>query len=210
MVALARRGQWGLAANAVLLAAAALWMAGAREYAYGAYKLIVIDWWCLVLAAVVGAEALVRLAPGGPLRWGLGAAAALVLLAVPIQRHSDTASTAQYIDSPNRALSMSRYRELAGVRDIVGQNPVLIAVDDWVASEWAVYYLRDVPVQLAVLRMYLAMPHVVPLIQRAPPLDPAQIRYALTDATVDRARAPALGWKERWASPPYVLWERSR
>ena len=119
MVALARRGQWGLAANAVLLAAAALWMAGAREYAYGAYKLIVIDWWCLVLAAVAGAEALVRLARGGAAPLGARSGGGIVLLAVPILRHSDTASIAQYYRQPEpraQHVPLSRARGRPGHR----------------------------------------------------------------------------------------------
>ena len=208
MVVLAWRDEWGLAAIAALLVMGAAWMIAVDRYAYGAYKFLVVDWWCLAFALVTGATFLVERARAAPARWALGVAAGLLLLCVPVLRHTDARSIAQYYDSPNQTLGMSRLRAVESVLDIVGTNPVLIAVDDWVASQWAVYYLRGGRIRVALLRMYLGMPHVAPLIQRGPAYDPSEIRYALTDASADRARGAALGWKERWASPPYILWER--
>jgi hypothetical protein len=208
LVALAKRREWGLVAVVMLLSLGVTYLLFVERYAYGAYKLLVLGWWGVAVALVAGAEYVTTLARGRALRWALAAAAAVLLAAPVVERHTDPKTTAWYLESPSRPLSMVQFRRVRAVGEIVGQSPVLIAVDDWFASEWAVYYLRDVSGRLAVLRMYLALPHVAPLMRRAPPIDPGAIRYVLTDAD---SAAPAQGgqrWTRRWSSPPYALWVR--
>jgi len=131
----------------------------------------------------------------------------LVLLPVSQSRHTDAATTSQYLSSPNRRLTMAQFREVRAVKDVVGTSALIILVDDWLANEWAVYYLRDMPTRLAAYRMYMAQPHVVPGMRQAATIDPGTIRYVLTDASSSPLESSAQGWQKRWASQAYVLWQ---
>jgi len=207
LAALAARGEWGLAAAAIIFALGALWFAVGQRYSYGAYKLILVNWWCLSIALVAGIDWLATRVRRPPLRGAVATALALLIALALWQRHTDAAATVQYLDSPNRRLTMAQFRRLGDIREIVGEGAVVVLVDDWLANQWAVYYLREVPARLAALRAYMALPHLVPLMQGGPAVDPRRIRYALTDSTESPETAARAGWKLRWSSPPYALWE---
>lgn len=208
LVALMRKRQWELAALVVLLTLAAIYFILWLQYSYGAYKFIVVNWWCLVAALVAGAKWLLTQARKPMLRRGI--AVGLVLLALLLlsqSRHTDAATTSQYINSPNQRLTMSQFRQVSAVKDIVNGNPLMILGDDWLANEWAVYYLRDVLTYLVTYHMYMGQAHVVPLMRQSATIDLKTIRYVLTDVHSHPRNEYTHGWQKKWSSDPYVLWQ---
>jgi len=75
LVVLVRRRAWDLTAIAVVSLAAAGYFAAGQDYAYGAYKFVLIGWWVIALALVAAIDALWRTSPAGR------AAAVFVLIA---------------------------------------------------------------------------------------------------------------------------------
>jgi hypothetical protein len=82
----------------------------------------------------------------------------------------------------------------------------LLAVRDDLANEWAVFYLSDMPLLIAPYRIYMAQAHVITFMERAKPVDPAAIRYIITDRN-DMIRAPLWGARRIWDGEAYSLWE---
>jgi hypothetical protein len=74
-----------------------------------------------------------------------------------------------------------------------------VSVDDDLANEWAVYFLRGHPIQLLGYRGYMAAAHVAPLMEQAAPVDVRVVRYVLSDG-------PASAHDIVWAQGPYALW----
>jgi len=99
---------------------------------------------------------------------------------------------------------MSDFRAVAEVRKIIGPAPLLVAVDEWLANQWAVYFLREQPTYLVAYRMYMA--DGVPEMRRArvPPLE--EVAWVLTDAGGDAWRTEDGDWRLVWSGGPYRLW----
>jgi hypothetical protein len=203
LLALWRQRQWGLALVTVFLGLGAAWFAVAQGYAYGAYKLILLDWWCLAGGVVWGADYLVTRWRWPVLRIGTAAAAASLATGLLTQSLYPDA-TSKYCASPNRDCLLSDFRHVRAVKAIVGDRPLLVAVEDWLANEWAVYFLRDHPLHLKVYRSYMSA--LAPIIDQArrPPLN--DIAWVLTDDT-SRGRCGGPGWRLAWSADPYRLWK---
>jgi hypothetical protein len=101
---------------------------------------------------------------------------------------------------------MADFRSLRDIKGLLGDRAVLVAVDEWVAHEWAVYYLRDQPIHLANYRCYLEAECLAPTMSRArrPALE--EIEAILTDSNSEGWRGGA-GWRLAWAGGPYQLWK---
>jgi len=203
LIELIRQRRWGLASTAGLLTLGAVYYIVAQNYSYGAYKLITINWWCLAWTLVVGAEAaLARLIPS-PLRAGQRVGLTLIvggiLLAAQI--------TSYVIRDPHQSLDDAYFHQVIAIKPLIGDSPVRVVVDDWRANEWAVYYLRDTPMDLALYRDYMAQAHVIPFMQRAAAIDPNAVRYVLADAKMNEQDASVRGWQKKWMGGPYALWQ---
>jgi hypothetical protein len=105
---------------------------------------------------------------------------------------------------------MSDYRALSSLERLTGGKPVLLAVDDWLAYEWAVYFLRNQPVYPLYYRMYFGLPHVEPVMQRAARPALEDVDYVLTDTSPAAVVRPSPGWELAWAKGPYRLWRYTR
>jgi hypothetical protein len=97
------------------------------------------------------------------------------------------------------ALSIAPYRGVLEIEPDVGSQPVIVAVDDDLANEWAVYFLRRHAILLLAYRGYMAQPHVVPVMDQAEPVDIRAVRYVLSDAQPPVHEAI-------WSRGPYTLW----
>lgn len=123
----------------------------ARDYHYGAYKFLSLSYWCFALLALLGAAALgSRL--GASRRqavWALALATLLQMAWTPGLHRLRAADAADGLD-------LGRLRALA--HSLGGLRPRGLALDvrDPAAQQWAVYFLRALPLRIYDDRGYLA------------------------------------------------------
>lgn len=197
---IARRQLWGLGLATVLFGLGVLYYIVFQHYSYAAYKLLSISWWCLAALLTIGADWILSLL--FKTRFTKIVPLGLMLLAIVVM--TDALITDHHLG--DQASSVAQFQQVNTIKTIVGTGPVEVLVDDWIANEWAVYYLRDSPIVLGAYRMYMAQAHVVPLMQRATPIDPNAIRYMLTDVHFEQ-EAHNQGWQKMWSGGPYTLWQ---
>ncbi len=199
---LIRMRMGGVVAWMLVLLAGAVALIIAARYSYGAYKLILLTWWVLAFTAVTGADQLCSIVARGTaaVRLRRLACAALILAAV-------VQTTAREVHAVRLAgrVSMSAYREMQAIEPIVGDQPVLVAVDDPVASAWAAYFARDYTTTMAWHRSYMAQAHLRPFMARTRAFEPDTVRYLLTDAGADRSSRWTSGWTPVWRGRQYQL-----
>lgn len=179
-------------------------LAGVEGYPYGAYKAILMGWWFLVVLLVQGAVSLTstraRLTVS-LIVWlvvaALPGAAAARLLFAPVSRS---------FRMP-RPPSMAVFRQLQDIDTIVQTNPVLIAVQEEEASEWAVYYLRHLTTSVLTRDRYMR-PKAAAM-ARSTSVNLDAVRWVLTDAESGARAGVGADWTKRWSSERYVLWETS-
>jgi len=194
-----RRKEWGFAATLIILFAGALYMIVGQEYSYGAYKLILLNWWAMAFAVILGIDKLLAL----PRRRGgfkgliTGSALCVFMLFFCLN-----ATMLVYKDRSLPYKSILPFKKVAEIEGIIRSKPVLVTVNDNIANEWAVYFLRNVPISLAQYRAYMAQSHVIPFMQRALEVDTTKVGYALTDSKESFPQSSLL-----WEGGPYYLWK---
>jgi hypothetical protein len=203
---LVRRGSWGVVVAALLLLGGAAYYAFGQHYGYASYKLLLQAWFILAALLAVGVDWLVRRLPTPLMKRvaTVGVGGAALWLGVS-SVHTGDPDVVRNFPSPSIGYPLPA---LAQVRDgaALADGPVLVLVDDWLAQEWAVYYLRGLPIKLVSYRMYVAQPHLAPFMARARAVDATQIRSVVADATYDPVFQAAPGWTLRWSSGPFRLW----
>jgi len=209
---------WGAASErkrwlAVLAAAATVTFAGVMafgsHYAYGAYKILSINFWLLAWLTVAGGAALARqwgqrlaFAHRFPaVLWGLA-----VLLAPVIYFRADTQFAVNDFAGTARVSRLSREAEKAATR-IVGDAALLVSVTDTLANEWAVYQLSALPMRVFPYRAYMAMPWVLPRMAAARPVPWRKIAFVLSDRSRPAIPAEVTGGHVVWENPLYALWQ---
>jgi hypothetical protein len=103
---------------------------------------------------------------------------------------------------------MAVFRRLREIGPTVGSDPVLVAVRDEEASEWAVYYLRHLTMRLVTLDRYMVPK--IEVLARSQSVDPDRVRWVLVDApagAVPSSSGAGSSWTLRWRGDPYALWE---
>jgi hypothetical protein len=204
---LVRKGEWGIVSAAALLCAGAVYYLVWQHYPYAAYKFVLAAWFLLAAMLVVATRWLTDLIQHTTIRQaalglaGLGAA----LLAVT-SNHSEDAITTGPFKSPYRDYTLSQFASVQGISQVTDGQPVLLLVDDWLAQEWAVYYLRDSPIGVMSYRMSMAQSHVLPFMARAQPVDIQNAHYLLTDEGYAAAVTNQPGWTEVWSNGLFRLW----
>jgi hypothetical protein len=198
------RRRWGAILALATVAAAFLHFAVREHYSYAAYKIISVNFWMISFFTVAGGICLAEWAKSRlPQRVSIAAVVTTVLLVVVAER---TVVQANVIRFQRNALQQKAYREAQTISGLVQHAPTLLAVRDDLANEWAVFYLSDMPLLIAPYRIYMAQAHVIPFMERAKPVDPAAIRYIVTDRN-DTIRAPLWGARRIWDGEAYSLWE---
>jgi hypothetical protein len=197
------RRRWSVVLAFAVVALAFVHFAYRQHYSYGAYKIISVNIWFLGFLTVAGGIWLAEWSrPRLPRRIPVTAVVAAVLFAVTLDRSIVQANAVHY---RNNAVEQSKYREALTIAAIVKDAPTLLSVRDDVANEWAVFYLSNPPLLIAPYRRYMAQAHVIPFMERAKAVDPAGIRYIVTDHS-DAVRAPLTGARRVWDGQAYSLW----
>jgi hypothetical protein len=197
------RRRWSVILGFALTAIAFAYFAYREHYSYGAYKIVSVNIWMIGFLTVAGG---IRLAERArrhlPKPVSVAAVIAAVLFLVAADRTLVQANVVKYRQN---ALQQTKYRETLTISAIVAGTPTLLAVRDDVANEWAVFYLSDTPLLIAPYRRYMAQAHVIPFMERSRPVDPAGIRYIVTDHG-DTIRAALSGVRQVWDGQAYSLW----
>jgi hypothetical protein len=198
------RRRWSVILAFGMIAAAFIHFAYREHYSYGAYKIVSVNGWMLGFLTVAGGVWLADYAtPRLPKRATRVALIAVVLFVVTLDRTLVQANVVHY---EHNAFEQTKHREALVIAAIVKNAPTLLSVRDDVANEWAVFYLSGTPLLIAPYRRYMAQAHVIPFMERAQTVDPARIRYVVTDRS-DAVRASVSGARRVWDGQAYVLWE---
>jgi hypothetical protein len=197
------RRRWSIILAFALTAVAFAYFAYYEHYSYGAYKIVSVNIWMIGFLTVAGG---IWLAERAKQRLQkpvyVSAVVAAVLFVVALDRTLVQANVVKY---RNNALEQTQYREASAIPAIVAGAPTLLAVRDDAANEWAVFYLSDTPLLIAPYRRYMAQAHVIPFMERSKAVDPAGIRYVVTDHN-DTVRAAVSGARRVWDGQAYSLW----
>ena len=207
--AVRERQRWLTVLAAAATVAFAGLMAFRSHYAYGAYKILSVNFWLLAWLTVAGCAALAR-------RWGQVLAftdrfppvlAGLALVLAPaICFRADTQVA---LNDFAGAANLSRLSREAGeaASRIVGGSAVLVSVTDTLANEWAVYQLSALPMRVVPYRANMAMPWLLPRMAAARPVPWHQIAFVLTDRSRPVMPTDVTGGHIVWENPLYALWQ---
>lgn len=208
LLVLLKQRRWGVVAAALLFSAGALWIMFVQRYGYGSYKIILIAWWLFAGVVAAAIEFFALGARPRAVRYPSLVASLLLGIALLSQfNHATPALGAQYFPSVNAARPASEFRVLEALAPIVRGAPVLVSVDDWLANEWAVYYLRDTPTIISDYRMYMAQPHLIRFMDAATPIAVSAVQYVLTDVSDTSLALQHAGWAPIWSGGAYRLWK---
>jgi hypothetical protein len=185
-------------ALALLLAGAAhmLWGLG---YDYGAYKFLSTGWFLAALVMVEGcvaAAAMLRATPAVSL--------SLVFLLLCGPQSYVLYQRLEHFNAMHPDKTLAPYRKAAGIRELVGSDPVAVAMRDGLAAQWFVFTMRDL--KLTVVNR----PHSYFVnfenwnVMRARRLRAAsQLRWVVTDLSGDLS---CRNFRQVWQDGPYRLW----
>jgi hypothetical protein len=79
------------------------------------------------------------------------------------------------------ATGAEQFRAVQRIQPLIGRDPIALDVSSDLANQWAVYFLRDTPLKILGYRSYMALPHVVPLMDQADAPDLRAVKYVLSD-----------------------------
>ena len=192
-----RNKQYGLLILFGILLLGYFHMAYLQSYAYGAYKLGLVTWWLLCFAVVVGAELLADILESyghshGNIYFLVTWLIVCVLTVHNVNHFDKTILTVR---------SIHPFQQLKYLPEPARNVPLVLAVNDTLANEWAVYFLRDRLIYLPFYRGYMSQPHVVPLMKESQPVDLNAARYILTDNMT-----PTPAGQKVWSNDVYSLW----
>jgi hypothetical protein len=139
------------------------------QYSYGAYKFVMLGWWLLTLAVVLGVRECSKVHP------------ALFAGAVLVASGTFAVSATRSVHEVSIPLEpdMRDFRALRAIDVVAHGAPIAIAVTDNIPEHWAHTFSRDSQTRLIVYTGYLAAPHVVPAMMRAAPLPWTNLRLLL-------------------------------
>ncbi len=196
-----RKREWGSLAAFFFLSVIFVYMIFFQRYGYGAYKIILLVWWLVIYAVLVGYSALrgrlMALSPFYRRAVGFFLTACLLVLITVI-------SAGFYLFYSGLAeKNILSFKQVKTIRNLISTSPVMVSVSDTIANEWAMYYLRDTPIYLFPYRGYAGQSHVIPFMERAKPVNLSEIHYVLTDY---QTILPEWQTTLLWSGDRYKLW----
>lgn len=187
---------------------AAFYMIIFQNYSYGAYKFILFSWWGLVYFVFIGIETLAQRAD--KIRFGrhtIIATSLVFIIAFSVSTGAHIFTSAKSFAMGKSIRTTDKLKQLKKIERKVGESTVALAVDDWFANEWAVYYLRDIRIDLAVTRAYMSGY----LINDVKSYNIDSIKYVLTDNDSRYIEAMNPNFKQYfriiWSNDLYKLWK---
>jgi hypothetical protein len=197
LIDLIRRKEWGLYSVIILLLCGAGVMILNFSYDYGAYKLILLNWWGVTFILVSGASLLLERFRENKTGWVVGLCLSSFLVLLILLNGARIIDFDKGVSKKNIQI----YSQVDEIKRIVNEEAVIVNIHDPQASEWALYFLRDIPIYL----IGSNHPYYTDdsLMNRAKAIDVSKARYLLTNNLESISRD--LG-KLTWAGGPYRLW----
>lgn len=195
MFILFRNKRYELLAGSLILNAMILVMMFHYQYTYGTYKLILISWWLISYNIALSIDELLNIKNrfSGLTKIGVSAfACAYICFTIFALRLFDH----QIIIIK----SITPYRELTKLRDIVRDEPVIVYVSEPYSNIWANYFMRDMHINLKNYKLYMA--DNGPVIDKSEQFKLNENRYLLTDSD-DSLPKPNLVW----SNSIFYLWK---
>jgi len=194
---LVRSRNWAAVGTFLLLTAGFSLFASQRAYGYGAYKFVLLGWWLLVLAVVIGVRECGKLHPY----------AAGVAVMIPIATFGVSLNRAVHEVIAPPPPDIKAFRELRAVEPLAHGSPIAVVVGNTRALHWASYFLRASKTRLVSTSGYLAAPPFQPAMAQATPVSWRSLRLLLTDAADPGPVVEQQRWKRLWSNSQYALWD---
>lgn len=145
------------------------------HYSYGAYKFIVLNWFIMIFFMVMTISWMLNHLPHKKIVMIGFSLMGCLLLGVNIH-------VFHHFSKSVRIRSLKSLETLAHVSMLPRSSPLVVAINDDVINQWAVYFLRNSPIRLVFYRSYMAQPHVIPFMDRSVHFQLTESRYLLTDS----------------------------
>jgi hypothetical protein len=194
---LARNRHWAAVVTFLFLASGFSLFAWQRAYGYGAYKFVLLGWWLLVLAVVIGVRECGKLHPY----------VAGVAVIIPIATFGVSLNRAVHEVIAPSPPDIKAFRELRAVEGLAHGTPIAVVVANPVALHWASYFLRASKTRLISTSGYLAAPPFQPAMAQAAPVPWRSLRLLLTDPADPGPIVEQQHWKRLWSNSQYALWD---
>lgn len=189
--------QRALALFGVLLSLAYLNMIFRWHYAYGAYKFNLLNWWLISYCIILGINTIFA-RPSHKYKTLILIGLSVLSIDYLMQNYAIQRTYAKTVTIKN----IQPYRKLSDIKQYIDDHALLVTIDNNLANEWAVYFLKDYPIKLTEYKLYMAQPHVVPYMLRAKTIAPNDITFLLTDNSTALPKQNLI-----WTSGPYYLWK---
>ena len=182
---------FALPVSFLILSFAAFYMLLHNQYAYGAYKFILLNWWSTVFLAFICLQHIWQ-KKYKLFTWVQFVLFGLYLIAVSL--------TIKSYNDHLQFRNMKPLKQLAAVKKIAGENPVSIDVRGAQYFAWALYYLRDL--HLHILNYPSISKFGIDYMQANRPNKQSLTSYLLTDHKSNLHKLNLL-----WHQGPYYLWK---
>jgi hypothetical protein len=158
--------------------AASLFFMLVKSYDYGAYKIIVMNWWLVAFLIVMGLQQSMIFVADNYGQKREMAVCVVVMVCFAILGWGKI----MLLDRMVQPKTIQDYQGLRAVIPAGDNNGVALAVADDEANAWAVYFLCDNPLKILQLRHFMAQPYTRSFMDRSQLVAPADIRFVVSDA----------------------------
>ena len=163
-----------------------------KRYDYGAYKIILMAFWCISILVALGVSAIWTFVhPLGVLVRYTTSGFLLIALAYVL---------ALWTFSQNKYLESYAYKQVKPLKEARDQiaklhGPTRVLVTNPILNSWAVYFLRDNNVFFSDFQGYMAQTHVKPLMNRSRLPETMNFKYLLQG--IDEGTRGSLIWQNK-------------
>jgi hypothetical protein len=196
------RRRWMVVSALGAVSGLVLYFLVVEHYIYAVYKVASVNFWMVSFFVVAGAYGLLRYLSYPKWSFRVAPSAALAFTALLMT----LAAAGLEVRLRGNAIHQLGYREAVALADKLGASPTLLSVRDEAANQWAVFYLADVPLIVDPYRSTMAQPEVRAIMNRARRIDPASVRFVVTDHDMT-IRSEVIGGHLAWDGGTYSLWE---
>ena len=196
-VALIRRHEWNWPIFAAIMSAVYCMFLFHNRYNYAGYKVLLTSWFAIIYLLVIGFGVVGTRLPRLK-------TAMLVIGIAGLFGSFALQDYMFYLSLPVK--SFQAYRDLAPLKNLAQGKPIGVIVDNTYNNIWAVHFLRNLELYLAgEYRGYMNGEEVAPAVKRSTEVNPADIRFVLTDDahSFDSSRL-------FWTEGPFYLWDCER